>query len=66
VGGTFAPPRITAAVLVEDSGAKQNFIHVTSSIRIHGEINAQVERARRDGSIEVVDLVAPPGTAMGK
>lgn len=63
--GTFAPPRITAAVLVDDSGAKQNFIHVSSSIRIHGEINARVERARPDGSIEVIELVAPPAHGPG-
>jgi hypothetical protein len=34
--GRFEPPRITAAVLVDDTGAKQNFIHVSSSIRLHG------------------------------
>lgn len=58
--GRFDPPRITAAVLVDGSGAKQNFIHVSSSIRLHGEINARVERARPDGQIEVVELIAPP------
>jgi hypothetical protein len=58
--GRFDPPRITAAVLVDESGAKQNFIHVSSSIRLHGEINARVQRTRPDGQIEVVELVAPP------
>lgn len=58
--GRFDPPRITAAVLVDDRGAKQNFIHVSSSIRLHGEINARVQRTRPDGQIEIVELVAPP------
>ena len=52
--GRFAPPRVTAAVLVDDTGAKKHFIHVTSSIRMHGEINARVERSRPDGSVEIV------------
>jgi hypothetical protein len=58
--GRFAPPRVTAAVLVDDSGAKQHFVHVSSSIRLHGEINARVERSRPDGSVAIVELVAPP------
>jgi hypothetical protein len=58
--GRFDPPRITAAVLVDDRGAKQHFIHVSSSIRLHSEINARIERTRSDGQIEVVELVAPP------
>jgi hypothetical protein len=58
--GRFDPPRITAAVLVDEHGAKQNFIHVSSSIRLHAEINARVQRTRPDGQIEVVELVAPP------
>lgn len=57
--GRFAPPRVTAAVLIDDTGAKKHFIHVTSSIRMHGEINARVERSRPDGSVEIVELVAP-------
>ncbi len=58
--GRFAPPRVTAAVIVDESGAKKHFVHVSSSIRMHGEINARVERSRSDGSVEIVDLVAPP------
>ena len=58
--GRFAPPRVTAAVIVDDTGAKKHFIHVVSSVRMHGEVNARVERSRPDGSVEVVELVAPP------
>jgi hypothetical protein len=58
--GRFDPPRITAAVLVDENGAKQNFIHVSSSIRLHAEINARVQRIRPDGQTEVIELVAPP------
>jgi hypothetical protein len=58
--GRFDPPRITAAVLVDESGAKQNFINVSSSIRLHAEVNARVRRTRSDGQIELVELVAPP------
>jgi hypothetical protein len=58
--GSFTPPRVTAAMLVDESGAKQHFVHLSSSIRVHGEINARVERSRPDGSVEIVELVAPP------
>jgi len=58
--GRFTPPRVVAAVEVDDTGAKKHFVHVSSSVRMHGEINARVERTRPDGSIEVVELVAPP------
>jgi len=58
--GRFTPPRVTAAVLVDDSGAKKHFVHLSSSIRLHGEINARVERSRSDGSVEVFEVVAPP------
>lgn len=58
--GRFAPPRVTAAVIVDERGAKKHFVHVSSSIRMHGEINARVERSRPDGSVEIVELVAPP------
>ena len=58
--GRFTPPRVTAAVLVDESGAKKHFVHLSSSIRLHGEINARVERSRSDGSVEVFEVVAPP------
>ena len=58
--GRFAPPRVTAAVLVNEGGAKNHFVHVSSSIRVHAEINARVERSRPDGSVEIIELVAPP------
>jgi hypothetical protein len=58
--GRFAPPRVSAAVLVDDTGGKQHFVRVSSSVRMHAEINARVERARPDGTVEVVELVAPP------
>jgi hypothetical protein len=58
--GRFAPPRVTAAVLVDGTGAKKHFVHITSSIRVRGEINARVERSRPDGSVEIVELLAPP------
>lgn len=47
-------------MLVDESGAKKHFVHIASSIRVHGEINAQVERSRPDGNVEIVELVAPP------
>lgn len=58
--GRFAPPRVTAAVLVDETGGRQHFVHVSSSVRMHAEINARVDRARPDGTVEVVELVAPP------
>lgn len=58
--GRFAPPRATAAVVVDETGAKKHFVRISSSVRMHAELNARVERSRPDGTIEVVDLVAPP------
>jgi hypothetical protein len=58
--GRFAPPRVSAAVLVDDTGGKQHCVRVSSSVRMHAEINARVERARPDGTVGVVELVAPP------
>lgn len=58
--GHFRPPRVAAAVRVDESGAKQHFIHVSSELRLHADISARVERTREDGSVEVVD-VSPPG-----
>jgi hypothetical protein len=47
-------------VIVDKSGARKQFVHVSSSIRMHGEVNARVERSRPDGSVEIVEFVAPP------
>jgi hypothetical protein len=58
--GCFAPPRVTAAVLVDTTGAKQYFVHVVSSIRLHGDVNARMGQTRPDGRVEVVEVVAPP------
>lgn len=58
--GRFAPPRISAAVLVDEAGTKQHFVRVSSSIGIHVEANARVERVRPDGTVEIVEFVAPP------
>jgi len=58
--GSFRVPRVAAAVQVDEHGAKRHFVLVVNAIRLHGEINARVQRARPDGSVEIVDLVAPP------
>ena len=58
--GRFDPPRVGNVVLVDEAGAKQHHVIVSSAIRLHFEASAQIERVREDGSVDVVELVAPP------
>jgi hypothetical protein len=58
--GTFEPPTIEGVFHSDESGGKHHYVTVSTKFRLHTEANAMVERTRKDGRIEVVEVVAPP------
>lgn len=55
----LSPPRVTAAELVDEAGAKQRLAPVSASLRMSYEVRQNVERLRDDGMIEVVEIGPP-------